>query len=309
MKNYLVYACPEMKFFAHLLEENYPAEFKFMKIDWNYFPDGTPNIFIHNIEQVNNRNVLFLASFSKPIHKFDQFAVMMVLCESFIKSLTVILPFSPTATMERVDKEGQIATANVDAWLFNSLPRPGPAIKLIIYDLHTLQNRFYIKGNCLLKMVTAVPLFLDKLVVQHRNEKIAIAFPDDGAFKRFGKLFVEQGYPTIICGKVRVEDQRIVKIKEGPPSLEGFHVFIVDDLVQTGGTLIECKNALIEAGAEKVSCFVTHVVFPNDSFTKFTDAGFEKFYCTNSIPFVAEKLTSAPFEVLSLFPLLIQDLK
>ena len=70
---------------------------------------------------------------------------------------------------------------------------------------------------------------------------------DDGAAKRFGNKFHK--FPLVTCIKIREKDKRIVKIKEGVELLSGAHVFIVDDLVKTGGTLIECKNALLEHGA------------------------------------------------------------
>ncbi|GER49320.1 ribose-phosphate pyrophosphokinase [Striga asiatica] len=69
------------------------------------------------------------------------------------------------------------------------------------------------------------------------TSRIIVAFPDDGAWKRFHKLF--DHFPMVICNKVREGDKRIVRIKEGNPA--GCHVVIVDDLVQSGGTLIECQ--------------------------------------------------------------------
>jgi len=96
-----------------------------------------------------------------------------------------------------------------------------------------------------------------------KDQKLSIAFPDDGACKRFGKMF--SAWEPIICAKIREGKTRTVKIKvrtcasfvyvvcflqtvtqEGSP--EGTHVIIVDDLVQTGGTLIQCKEALFARG-------------------------------------------------------------
>jgi len=104
--------------------------------------------------------------------------------------------------------------------------------------------------------------------------------------------------------KIREKDKRIVKIKEGTEYLKGAHVFIVDDLVKTGGTLIECKNALLGQGAEKVSAYVTHAVFPQDSWKKFTENKpdqFSAFYITDSCPEMAKLLKDKPpFRVLTL---------
>ena len=80
---------------------------------------------------------------------------------------------------------------------------------------------------------------------------------------------------VIVCGKTRGTgadaDKRIVKIQEG--SVSGMKVVIVDDLVQTGGTLYECGKVLKEAGALEVSAFVAHAVFPGDSFKRFDKGG------------------------------------
>lgn len=77
-------------------------------------------------------------------------------------------------------------------------------------------------------------------------------------------------------------------------------------LLKLGGTLIECKNALLKAGAKKVSAYVTHAVFPEDSWKRFERKdgdkdGFEVFLTTNSCPSVAELLKDKkPFRILSL---------
>ena len=71
---------------------------------------------------------------------------------------------------------------------------------------------------------------------------VVIAYPDEGAMKRFHTFF--EAFDEVVCTKVRQGDKRLVTLKEGEP--EGKHVVIVDDLVQSGGTLIECARALIE---------------------------------------------------------------
>lgn len=230
----------------------------------------------------------------------------------FIKSLTVLLPYFPTGTMERVDQEGQVATAMTLATMLSTIPltSTGPA-KLIIYDIHALQERFYFSSNIIPILMTAVPLFLDILNSNHQNEKISIAFPDDGAAKRFGGQF--KAFPLILCTKVRDGDKRYVDIKEGDP--KGHHVFIVDDLVKTGGTLFECKSALLKKGAVKVSAFVTHAVFPQESWKHFQEISkdsnpFSHFYVTDSCPQVASLIQNVPpFHVLSLAPSILECVK
>lgn len=95
----------------------------------------------------------------------------------------------------------------------------------------------------------------------------------------------------------------------------GKEVIIVDDLVQTGGTLYECALALKAKGATKVSAFVTHAVFPNGCWRDFCvnlngpKAVFHKFYITNSVPTVTSSLPEDDvFEIVDLLPQIVQDL-
>lgn len=180
----------------------------------------------------------------------------------------------------------------------------------MVYDLHTLQNRFYLHGNAVASLQTAIPLLKKRL----RDSNIdCVAFPDDGAAKRFAALFEDMGMELIVCGKTRGEgDVRNVVIQDG--NAEGKNIVIVDDLVQTGGTLYECGKVLKEAGALSVNAYVSHAVFPKDSWTRFNKGGdrncFDKFWVTNSIPTVTNHLPveDGVFEVLDLMEVIINDL-
>merc|ERR1719281_592222 len=99
-----------------------------------------------------------------------------------------------------------------------------------------------------------MPLLMDLLKNHYSNENIAVAFPDEGAKKRFGGFFSNAGYPVLFCSKVREGDKRVVRIAEG--DAKDHHVIIVDDLCNTGGTVIACKDTLKKEGAAKVSVFV-----------------------------------------------------
>jgi len=92
------------------------------------------------------------------------------------------------------------------------------------------------------------------------------------------------------------------------------NVVIVDDLVQTGGTLNECRVALQQAGAKDVSAYVTHAVFPNKGYLKFIKGGayygFHKFYVTNTITEIASELENQPpFVMLPIQELLVEDIR
>lgn len=231
--------------------------------------------------------------------------VLYALPRYAIRSMILVLSYFPTGTMERIDIPGQIATAKTLSRMLSATPPTarGPP-QVLIYDIHALQERFYFADSIIPQLETAVPLLVNKLETELANDPITIAFPDEGAFKRFSSLLPDK-YPVIICMKVRDGDSRKVTIMEG--EAKNRHVLIIDDLVQSGGTLMNCKKLLQELGALKVSCFVTHAIFPNNSWMKFSQepesTRFAKFYVTNSCPEITNSLcNSSPFEVLSLGP-------
>jgi phosphoribosylpyrophosphate synthetase len=117
--------------------------------------------------------------------------------------------------MERIQIQGEIATAYSLAQMLSAIPltRTGPS-EIVIFDIHALQNQFYFSSNIIVRLESTVDLLFNELKIQE-NEKYAIAFPDDGAHKRFGHLFDGKNYPILICSKIREGDKRITTIKEG----------------------------------------------------------------------------------------------
>ncbi|KAK8652592.1 hypothetical protein V6N13_126620 [Hibiscus sabdariffa] len=275
-------------------------------INWRSFDDGFPNLYINNAHDIRGQHVAFLASFSSPAVIFEQLSVIYNLPRLFVASFTLVLPFFPTGSFERMEEEGDVATAFTMARILSNIPisRGGPT-SVVIYDIHALQERFYFGDHVLPLFETGIPLLKQRLHQLPDADKIVVAFPDDGAWKRFHKLL--DHFPTVICTKVREGDKRIVRLKEGNPA--GCHVVIVDDLVQSGGTLIECQKVLLAHGAAKVSAYVTHGVFPKCSWERFTqkdgaggsEKGFAYFWITDSCPQTVKAIENrAPFEVLSL---------
>eukprot|EP00605_Chrysophyceae_sp_TOSAG23-4_P002307 GSChrysophyteH1.ASY1.ANO1.2553.1 assembled CDS len=284
---------------AKTMQASGPSRFRFFPITWEKYPDGTDNITIEGFSPVNHvasSHILFFASFHNNDITLSQFSVLVVLLQSFVKSVTIVLPFFPVGTNERVTVEGKVATANTYSSLLSSLPSCGHPARLMIYDIHALQERFYFHNSTLPSLHSTVPLLLEKL----RTSNIKTEFKSIG-------------FDTIICGKVRDGDSRKVNIQEGSPLDKA--VIIVDDLVQTGGTLYECAVALKSAGATEVSAFVAHAVFPKQSWKRFCTkslgdrAAFKNFYVTNSIPVVTNELPEdSCFEVFDLCPLIRRDL-
>jgi len=299
---------------AHIrdaLVQHDPVLYDAVDVRWGEFESGMPNIFIEEVHRLQPAHVLLLLNMRHKEILLDELSLLYAIPRYGCRSLTVLLPFFPTGTKDRIDQEGEVATAATLSRMLSATPvTPGGPAQFLIFDIHALQIRFYFQDNCLPVLLSAMPLFKNLLHDRYSGEPVAIAFPDEGAKKRFGGFFEKAGYPVLFCSKLREGERRVVRIAEGEPS--GQHVFIVDDLCNTGGTVIACQKALKERGASKVSVFVTHGIFPLESWKKFKDADFDRIFITDSIPetcAVFRELRSSsgdksPFEIISLAPAL-----
>jgi ribose-phosphate pyrophosphokinase len=286
-----------------IAQQRYSKAINAGKLLWSKFPDGWPNIAIENVGMCSNFQATFLAAMERPADVFEQLAVVYALPRYLVRSLQVIMPYFPVGTMERKVYGGEIVTAMTLSRMLSQIPlnRPGGPAKLVFFDIHALPEEFYLRDGVVVQLVSAMPLFQSEL---SKLDAPAIAFPDEGAMNRFGKMF--NAYDLIVCGKKRNGNQRDVRIISGDPSKR--HVCIIDDLVQTGGTLIECNKALRNAGARSVSAAVTHGVFPNESWKRIIEGEicFDNFWITDSCPTTAQAVIGKkPFEVISLSDVIV----
>ena len=102
--NYQIIAAEAVEPLARRMAETYPDRFNFHSTKWNKFPDGTDCIEIggfHPQNLISGEHILFLANFHNNDVTLSQFQVLICLLESFVESVTVVLPYSPVGTMER----------------------------------------------------------------------------------------------------------------------------------------------------------------------------------------------------------------
>ena len=301
----IVFSSPSMKSVANGIVSK-SIHFRSGAIHWNYFPDGYPNIKFEHLKYLENRKIVFIVSLYDKSFILEQLSMMMVLSRQFIESLDIVIPYFAPGTMERVEEEGTLATAETTAKIIASgLPLTKNGVPVIhIFDLHTLHNRFYFPDTVFVRMETGIDLLLRKI-----SQNTTIVFPDEGAFKRFRSMF--QKFKIMICHKIRNNNDTSIKIvnKLNWPTDDSNcfdDVLIVDDLIQSGKTLEECRKALVLLGAKKVSAYVTHAVFPKKNYRNFFNGGFHKFYVTNSIPEITNIIEGyTPFEVLHIEDILI----
>lgn len=289
----ILFYCSAMKALAKKIAED--EKIFLGEIDWGLFPDGMPNTFIENVDiEVEGQDVAFLASLCDKEDILAQLSVIYALPRYGSKSFKIILPYFPVGTMERVEREGEVATAMTLARMFNAVECE--KVPLYIFDIHDQHERFYFRHPIIPKFRSALYLINDFI-----KENTVICFPDEGARKRFGdRVLADQ----ILCHKERLGTKRKVKIIEGSPN--GKDIIIVDDLVMTGGTLLECAKVLDQKGAKSVSAYVTHAVFPNRSWINMKNFHFANFWITDSCPETLSSFKRGPewnqFTILSLAP-------
>jgi phosphoribosylpyrophosphate synthetase len=295
------------------------------------FDDGWPKLFIKDEkESIEHKDVVYVADLSDPKNLFREYAIMRSIIDYYADSLKVIIPEFPDFS--------SVDTGDVDVgrYLMDILSHLPPGRKkatevyiqnpngiilpvkspmnlttpyggleekpsIHTFDIHALVERFIFDPNqANLELHTALSLLL-------LDSDAVIAFPDDGAAKRFGEAFPEHK-DRIICIKVRGEwEKREITIKEGNP--EGKNIIIVDDLIQTGGTLREAAKMLRDRGAKSVSAFAPHGVFPHDSHIELAKH-LDKLIVTDSIPENIERAKSVSnMQVLSIVSLVEKILR
>lgn len=248
----------------------------FPQVEFQSFPDAWPDLFIDDIKgSVEHHDVTYIGDFSRPEDLFLNYSIMRGVLDYYAGKLRVIMPYFPVGTMERISEKWEIATAKYFADIMSHLPSGrGGKTSIHTFDIHALVERFLFDSFSV-NLETHTAMNHVQWILQDKT----IVFPDEGAEKRFAKEF--PGIDMIILSKVRQGTERKISLKEWNP--EGKNLLIIDDLIQSGGTIIKSAEFLRGLGAKSVSGFSTHWVFPNDSYKKLA-ASLDTLYVTDSIP-------------------------
>ena len=266
------------------------SETKHVKIETANFPDGELKVRVPGLHQVCGKKVCYVADWS-PNSRMMDLSCLMAIAENSPAFLDILIPFSGAATMERETVEGEIAMANVEAKLLSCLPGPK---RIVVPDLHTLQNKFYFH-NASVRLPSLVPYLLDKARSQLRSGKSClVVFPDEGAKKRYCPVLNLAEDEALFCTKVRSGDKRVVFVDE-PRRAHGREIVIIDDLARTGATLVQCATTLVTAGATKVIVVVPHAVLPGNAAELIENCeAIDAFLTTDSVMGADVKLAQYP---------------
>ena len=246
------------------------------KLSFETFKDNWPNLFIDQVKDaVEHRDITYIWDFSRPENMFINYSAIRWLLDYYADKVRIIMPYFPVGTMERIDTKGQVATAKYFAEIMSLMP-PGRHGKtsIHIFDIHALVERFLFDSHKInAEMHTAMSLLKKEV------EWKTLVFPDEWAQKRFWRDFPDN--EVVICSKVRDWNRRIVTVKEWDPRWKD--LIIIDDLIQTWGTIMETADLLRDKWANTVISYATHWVFPGDSH-KILASRVDKLIVTDTIP-------------------------
>ncbi len=230
-------------------------------------------------ESVRGKDVFLLQTAT--LHPNEDVIQLFLMCQaaklSFARSVHVILPHFPYARQDRVTDPREPISAKLMAHLLEE----SGADHVMTLDLHSdqIQGFFSIPADSL----TARPIFTAYFKGKKLKNPVVVA-PDVGGAKRAKKFADKLEADLAILHKTRPAHQT-AEIQEIVGNIEGKTCILFDDMIDTAGTLLSAKKALLEKGAnEEMYAAATHAVFSGPAIQRLTEAAFTEVVVTDSMP-------------------------
>ncbi|MBM3231286.1 ribose-phosphate pyrophosphokinase [Candidatus Peregrinibacteria bacterium] len=250
-------------------------------------------------ETVRGKDVFIIQTATRNVN--EDLIELCLMCQaaklSFAKIIHVVLPHFPYARQDRV----ALPREPISAKLIASLLEASGADHVITLNLHTdqVQGFFSIPVDAL----EARTIFAKYIRTKNLKDTVVVS-PDEGGAKRAKKFADQIGAELAIIHKTRPEHQKS-EVLELVGEIEGKTCILFDDMIDTGGSLIAAKRALIKAGANKdVYAIATHGIFSGNAVEMMKKAAFKEVIVTDSIP--CKRSAFRGLTVLPIAPLLAQ---
>ena len=267
----------------------------------NAYDFANGEIYVRSDESVRGKDVFLIQSYPAPLNNWlmEQLIMIDSMKRASAQRITVVAPFYPYA---RQDKKGR-GREPISARLVADLFKAAGADRVISCDLHTAQIQGFFDGP--VDHLFAFPLLADYIRDLVGDDAITVVSPDTGRV-RVAEQWAERlgGAPLAFVHKSRdltVPNQAESKTVVG--QVEGRTAILIDDMIDTGGTIAGAVRVLKEAGAKDVIIAATHAVFSDPAAQRLAECGAREVVVTNTLPIPQEK----QFEnltVLSIAPLL-----
>ena len=296
------YLDPNLKVFS--LNSNLPLAREIAKVigvelgksSVTRFSDGEIQINIE--ESIRGCDVYVIQSTSSPVNENIMELLIMIdaLKRASAKTINIVMPYYGYARQDRKARAREPITAKLVA---NLLETAG-ATRIICLDLHApqIQGFFEIPTDHLM----GVPILADYFQKRNFEGDIVIVSPDHGGVTRARKLAERLKAPIAIIDKRRPRPN-VAEVMNIVGNIEGKIAILIDDIIDTAGTITLAANALVENGAREVYACCTHPVLSGPAIDRIQNAKIKELVITNSIALPEEKKTDKIIN-LSVAPLL-----
>ncbi|HEX3956803.1 MAG TPA: ribose-phosphate diphosphokinase [Trebonia sp.] len=257
-------------------------------------------IMVRFLESVRGCDAFVLQSHTAPINQWIMEHLIMVdaLKRASAKRITVVMPFFGYARQDKKSAGREPISARLVADLFAT----AGADRLMAVDLHTAQIQGFFDGP--VDHLFALPILADYLAAKLDVNNVTVVAPDAGRVRVCERWTDRLGTPLAIIHKRRdphVANQ--VKVFEVVGQVRGRTCILVDDMIDTGGTITKAADALFEQGAERVIAAATHGVLSGPAVDSLKNSRISEVVITNTLP-VPHEQQFDKLTVLSIAPLL-----
>lgn len=268
-----------------------------------HFADG--EIIVENYTTVRGKNVYVIQSTCPPTTEtlFELLLFTDGLRRASAKRITLIIPYYGYARQDRKARPREPISARLVA----DMIQLAGADHVIVTDLHAPQVQGFFVNP--IDDLSATPLFGEYFRKKLKGRDIVVVSPDHGGVSRARRLstHLETDTSIAIIDKRRPKHNE-VEIMSVIGSVEGKTAIIIDDILDTGGTLAAAAEAVIKAGATEVYAAVSHPLLNNDATKRIENSPLKEVVVTDSIPIPKEK-QSPKIKVLSIAPMIAEAIK
>ncbi len=284
-----IFACSQSTDLAQKIANEYGLELG--KVNKNIFSDGEFQISFE--ESIRGRRIFLIGSTMPPNDNLMEMLLMIDAAKrASARHITAVIPYYGWARQDRKDKPRVPIAAKMVAKLLQA----AGATRIITMDLHAdqIQGFFEIPVDHLYASTILLPH-----IVNLNLNNITIASPDMGGSKRAYAYSKFLNSEVVICYKQR-KKANIISHMELIGDVTGRNVIIVDDMVDTAGTLAKAADLMIEKGAISVRAITTHAILSGNAYNRIEKSSLEELIVTDTIPL---NQTSSKIKVVSCAPL------
>ena len=261
------------------------------------FSDGETRVQI--LEHVRGRDLFLINSTSPPVnqHLMELLLLIDAAKRASAGRVTAVIPYFGYARQDRKDK----ARVPITAKLVANLITAAGADRVLTVDLHCgqIQGFFDIPVDHL----AADIVFSETIKREGLHDQLTVVSPDMGSVKRAREFANRLGAPLAIVDKRRPRENES-EVMNLIGNVEGTHALILDDMIDTGGTLVKAAKAIKDRGALTVRACATHPVFSGPALDLIENSVLEELLVCDSIPLVPRAAANPHVRVLTLAPLI-----